>query len=537
MNKVSEVKHLLNNLKKFYEPENPESKKGIGHEIEHIKGVLHRSKQITDIVKDKTKEPLDYKLVSTIAALHDIGNVISRKYHGNVGLGIIKGELTIDDICNSPIKINDERFLTNPEINNIKKCIVSDYKDYDELTAIEQKGMEKILAAQVVFQLGYNGVPFDKCLDYIKYNCNIDDKIAQRIYINEITHYDKENYSRAYKDVNVNHSKELQNITKEIQDVYLKNSKELSVIAEAVQDHNVDWCGDETGAKTRFEARSIYGMIIADADKDNIPETFALRTLAFAINKWAESNKDDFFYHDRHSHHLINIDSCLTHICHQANERFRMAFNPSLGEKQMPLSDTIFRYKKLEDIKGVTEIKSEEQLEQYKKEGHEIFTVPDVNKGYDKNPDVGKQYIITFKAGDDVYSQIDNMFGGNDVLALRKDFFNTMKEYAEPDREQEMIAKFNQELMPLWNNAATIEEAVDIVEAKFWNSSLNDISFENHVNEVLEYSQMNELMDDIIDSAMSELADTEEITNKELIESNKWENVIDDVIPDDDFTL
>ena len=467
------------------------------------------------------------------------------KYHGNVGLGIIKGELSIDDICNAPIKINDERFLTTPEIENIKNCITNGYQNYDELTGVEQKGMDKIIAAQVVFQLGYNGIPFDKCLDYMKYNCEIEDKIAQRIYLNEITHYDKENYCRAYKDVNIAHSKELQNITKEIQNVYPKNSKELNIIAEAVQDHNVDWCGDENGIKTRFEARSLYGMIIADADKDNIPETFALRTLAFAINKWAESNKDDFFYHDRHSHHLINIDSCLTHICHQANERFRMAFNPALGEKQMPLSDSIFRYKKLEDIKGVTEIKSEEQLEQYKREGHEIFTVPNINKGYDLNPDAGKQYVITFKAGDDVYSQIDNKFGGSDVLNLRKDFFEAMKEYAEPEREYEMIAKFNKELMPLWNNATTIEEAVDIVEARFWNNYLSDISFKEQVDEFLEDSHMTELMEDVIDSAMSELKDVEketkvkesEMTDEELIESNKWENVIDNVIPEEDFSL
>lgn len=46
------LKDFLYELEKFYQPENPKLKDGIGHEIEHIKGVVRRTNEIINTMND-----------------------------------------------------------------------------------------------------------------------------------------------------------------------------------------------------------------------------------------------------------------------------------------------------------------------------------------------------------------------------------------------------------------------------------------------------------------------------------------------------
>lgn len=96
------------NLKKYIE-ENifPEYKKNdLGHNIEHIKYVISRSFEFA-----KTVPNINYDIVYTVAAYHDIGHHINPKMH---------------EIISAEIMYNDEKlkqFFSNAELETIKEAI------------------------------------------------------------------------------------------------------------------------------------------------------------------------------------------------------------------------------------------------------------------------------------------------------------------------------------------------------------------------------------------------------------------------------
>ena len=95
-------------LKKYME-ENifPEySKNDLGHNIEHIQYVIKRSFQFADTVSN-----INYDMVYTIAAYHDIGHHIDPKKHE-----IISGEIMSKDE-------NLKRFFSAEELKIIKEAI------------------------------------------------------------------------------------------------------------------------------------------------------------------------------------------------------------------------------------------------------------------------------------------------------------------------------------------------------------------------------------------------------------------------------
>ena len=95
-------------LKKYIEDNIfPEYQKNdVGHGIEHIKYVINRSFQFADTVPD-----INYDMVYTIAAYHDIGHHIDRKTHE-----IISGEIMSKDD-------NLKKFFSEEQLKTIKEAI------------------------------------------------------------------------------------------------------------------------------------------------------------------------------------------------------------------------------------------------------------------------------------------------------------------------------------------------------------------------------------------------------------------------------
>ena len=106
---INALEKFLIELENFYKSEPGDEKKGIGHEIEHINGVILRSKKYAEMINEnpeiyKLDKKVDIGKVTVIAVLHDIGNVIERDYHNHYALAIVKGELSVEDFCNIPLK-------------------------------------------------------------------------------------------------------------------------------------------------------------------------------------------------------------------------------------------------------------------------------------------------------------------------------------------------------------------------------------------------------------------------------------------------
>ena len=513
---MGSVKRFLKSVEGFYQPENPKAKTGIGHEVEHLKGVIMRSHQILGIVKNKTEQDISAELVTSVAVFHDIGNVINRDCHNHIAYGIVMGKLTPEDILSVPMDIkNKPAFLTEQEKKKIlafmdyhKTEIGYDLSSYkSELTNREITGLKNIVKNLSAFEAGYNGISANQFEDYIckQYNLPLTDDQIIGFVMDEFIRFIPEdskntrlnrNMIPEYKDLNINKADELQELTTKMHAEY--TTEQLKILAEAVQDHNIDWTMDEQGNNIRYEARSIYGMIVADADKDNVAETFGLRTLAFAVNKWALEMKKSYYLITANVPDLIK---CSTHIMHQANERFRDVFDPNAGKPEMDIDLSIFEYKnnpdKIKCIKAVTD----KEAKEYEVQGHKIYTIPPrdpstwytlkddngkevigedgkpvIVKDYlDKNgqPLTGQKYIVRFEAGDDCYSQIDNKFGGKDILSLRSEFFKKVREWADPSPENvekvmKELTEGDNSVLSIYIKSESIEEACNRVELNFW---------------------------------------------------------------------
>lgn len=486
-----DLKNMLRDIEKFYQPEHPELKDGIGHEVEHIKGVIRRTEEITNIVKDNTNEKPRMDLSITVAALHDIGNVINRDFHGHLGLGILKGELSFNDILDVPIKFkydSNKVFATEKDIKVVKDYLNNNlnYKSTKELNKRQRALFLECIKIKSAFDIGYNGINPEKVKKYLKNEFGLSPKSIDRV-TSKILKNNKETGKLEYKGINYEKSKELKELTSKIHQIYPSGSEELDIIAKAVQDHNIDFCINKQNEKERYEARNLYGMIVADADKDNVPETFAVRTLAYALNKWWSVDHNPYF--SKPILMIPDMDKCMTHVLHQANERFRQQFEPHKGlfgkmNKQMNIHDDVFLYKHISDIKGASEVKAEE-IEQYKTKGYTVFTVPEANKAGVPLLDSGKHYIFTMAAGDDIYSQIDKHFEIDKVLHLRDDFLKTMSNWADPSKEKANM-KTMMQIKDVFINSLSIEEAVDKYETTYWTKETGHNINENSFGSIVE---------------------------------------------------
>lgn len=478
MTKDKKLKEFLCQIEKFYQPINPLDKDGIGHEIEHIKGVIHRSKEITDIIEDnlelyKESDKMDMNLVTTIACLHDIGNVIGRDAHNHFGAGIVLGELNFEYIARVPMNV--DKTLTT--IEDRKQAIKYFHENKNKLNDLDKdtllyKLVSEIYRTQAQFYLSYEGQNIQNEAQLTNFLKNKFDGIDETV-LNEMLSGiidDAGNFTYKYIP-------ELKNITTNLQDVYSKNSTELYIIADAVQDHNIDFEKTNNLIIQRYASRSIYGKIVSDADKDNIPETFAIRTLAYAYNKFGrqkqlpymiKKNKAGIMQRNDDGTYKIDMQQCLKHVCHQANERCRPSLEEYLSENPnkksvMPIFPDTLNYKELSKIKGVT----------INPDGaYEIYTPQHGNMKYD----------ITIKAGDDVYSELDALSGNSQIKDLRSNYIQKMHKWGDPERMDESL----EELQPILNDfieSPSLEEAVDYYEKQYWQ--VKDNSFSNIIDTLI----------------------------------------------------
>lgn len=157
---MDKLKNFLNSIEQFYQPKDASEKDGIGHEIEHIKGVIERMHIIAQTINENPslyqETKVDYNIATTVAALHDIGNTINRDDHNHLGYGIIMGKLTPSDILKAPTKGNT--LLSATEKHNILSHFKNNkVTNVENLSPNESSGVQNICKIMTKFDIGYYG--------------------------------------------------------------------------------------------------------------------------------------------------------------------------------------------------------------------------------------------------------------------------------------------------------------------------------------------------------------------------------------------
>ncbi|MDR1552239.1 MAG: HD domain-containing protein [Prevotellaceae bacterium] len=105
----------------------------------------------------------------------------------------------------------------------------------------------------------------------------------------------------AYHDIGIEKSRELHHIISGeilISDENLKkwfSQQQIEIMRQAVEDHR---------ASNKYEPRSIYGKIVAEADRDISLHTILRRTVQFGLKN--NPNNDFELQFERAYHHLVN---------------------------------------------------------------------------------------------------------------------------------------------------------------------------------------------------------------------------------------
>lgn len=514
---------LLHNIGDFYTPpqEEAEKKLGIGHEVEHIKGVVLRADNISDIISNEYKatdngSPIDKGIVATVAALHDIGNTIERSSHEHMGRGIIQGELSPQDILSVPM-------FTKENQSDLygKETILKEYFDThkepfskENLSTLNNKlqtAAFEVGAVCLKFQVGYNSIPasnFEKPIHQIFGNDIFDvamDKFKSIIDENKMTYT-----SELQQCIDSDMGSKLHDLTAQIQQEYPKGSEELTKIAEAVQDHNIDFKPNlETGEIDRYEARNVYGSIVADADKDNVFETFEIRTLAFSINKLPTLRYGDYMLEKKPvdgEKGKVDMIKAVSQVFHQVFERYRAE------GKDTEISQNEFAYKEVGKPKGI-EVVSADTL------GAKVVpeTIIDHNGVEWKCPSAGQHYIEKGTIGDDIYSQCDAIYGKgeNKVLETRSEFIEkaqALLEEAKLTGEEAIVVRMASIIVPMWEEGKTIEEIVAKGEIDYYKEQgidLSDMSWDN----IIEYIYSEFEPSDRVDNDENQYSSLEDVAN------------------------
>lgn len=448
---MSKFESFLSSVGDFYTPSPEEAveKKGIGHEVEHIKGVMIRSCDIAEITSncykatDTDGSSIDLKASTLTAALHDIGNTIERGSHHHMGRGILQGELSIQDVLSVPEYIkNNEQSKWGLEVK------VSEYIDahpYDafessnlsQLTPTERDVLRDAAVESVKFDVAYHGISVSDAKDHIasRFGPDADKGWIETVYEKVVdTNADTPQYksSEITACVNSDMPEKLQKLTDDFKEVCSSDPAlrdKMETIAIAVQDHNVDFYRDPvSGEKERYEARNIYGAIVADADKDNVAKTFIERTYAFAVNKWPDMKTGAYMIDRESPDNQADKMKAISHVLHQTYERFRPF--------ELSVPSAIFAYKPIEKIKGIEPCTADTP---------NAIRVPDTYTDYKgreyDNISAGKFYRILESAGDDRYSQIDARFGNglSYVADQRTQAMDTLCNYLSLNDDQEKV--------------------------------------------------------------------------------------------------
>lgn len=211
---------FLESIEEFYKAKEGEEKQGIGHEIEHINGVILRAAEYAQFVNEdlktyKQKDLVDLGIVATCAALHDIGNVIERDAHGQYAFGVVMGKLEFDDFFKVPYKNKEtKRYLTDTEIEDLKNTIKQHGYFFKEMDNDNFPVVTSFLTAQVFFDLAYNDNKIESEIElreYLKKYPNLSKDIEDYIVKNLM---DKEGHML------ISYNPKLREITEQIQEIF-----------------------------------------------------------------------------------------------------------------------------------------------------------------------------------------------------------------------------------------------------------------------------------------------------------------------------
>lgn len=129
----------------------------------------------------------------------------------------------------------------------------------------------------------------------------------------------------------------------------------------------------------------------------------------------------------------------------------------------MPIFPDSLNYKELGKIKGVT----------VNPDGaFRIYTPQHGEMNYD----------ITTKAGDDVYSELDELAHNSIVKDARHKYVETMHRWGNPALMEESLKEL-QPILQTFINSPSIEEAVDEFEKKYWG--VEDNTFKNIIDSLI----------------------------------------------------
>ncbi|MDD4848416.1 MAG: HD domain-containing protein [Bacteroidales bacterium] len=96
----------------------------------------------------------------------------------------------------------------------------------------------------------------------------------------------------AYHDIGLTKGRELHHLYSGemlLNDTTLRqwfNENQIQMMKEAVEDHR---------ASNNTEPRSIYGKIVAEADRDISPETIIRRTIQYGLKKYPDRTEEEYF--------------------------------------------------------------------------------------------------------------------------------------------------------------------------------------------------------------------------------------------------
>ena len=476
---------FLSNIEKFYAPKHPEAKDGVGHENEHIKGVITRSAEMCDVINNNQQifgYKLEKSIATTLACLHDIGNVITRDMHNFVGEAIFKGELTAKHIVkHSYGKFNKK---DREKLSKLVDSVEMDEISFYDLPEKTQKFLAKAYTAVIKYHMGMDGykgksvteMDFEKFALGIIPNKSIIDAVKAEM-INDET--------GMFKSNDAQYVPQLKGLIRDFNSLYPKGTPSRNVILAGIREHNVDFELNKDNIEKRFISEHKYSRLIADADKDNVPETFAIRTMLFAQNKLGVVNEK--FMTTSNDIKEVNIAKCLLHVPHQARERFgysKMEWRRLSGDKtaehQPIFTDAIIDFDKENGYKRLKDAK--------------FFDV--------------KTGGISGRPGDDIFSQqeafIKNQKKINTqvISTLRAPAVNKAREWSRVDMLDKTLTEM-QKIYAVLMNSQSVEAAVDYFESQYYRSE--NRNFDNVVINALQetkpsLSVMNELTKEFMDS-------------------------------------
>ena len=527
----NKIKEFAESLNDFYSYKEGEEKTGIGHGTEHMSGVISRSLVLSKIVNDnKTAygltEDVDLGITTLVAALHDIGNVINRSGHNFLGAAIIRGEFSYDAYFELPMATKkNEVFLNEQDKEYVKSVLKSGYYDHIVGSKVYNIFLEA-LTAEIGFKLAY-------------YENNIKTE-------DELNKYIDENYPGIESDLKADivskltnnqhmldacYNEKLAALTKSLHEALDSNKDLIEMIAQAVEDHNIDFREKDA----RYKSRSIYGSIVSDADKDNVPETFILRTLAFSIMRFGF--KDGVFLEENPSEKQIkvwgklfpgttgkvpDIKRCLEHVTHQAWERFRLSpiKYENIYNTKLTIPKKIFEYKKPNDIKGLDySVKYDcpsTQKEIMELVGERQYVI--LNDNFKNKLPTLIVYTISPGDGVDTYMELvakcDDKKHAETILAWKKDFMEAMQMLADPQKIQENVKK----LWPIFEEWFVSKSNVEIIDKYEEAASKKD--FKDFFGYDLEKYGYKEVIDAIFDSIIP------------AIEAQKGDRNLDEILED-----